>query len=142
MKFVSTVLLVAFSCVSSPLFAEPQEVKTEVSSIEAGAAVLTLRFDGKVITFSGKTDCEIIETTIKKVIERRGINGLRMEYGCKTGSVSFQSVPLVGEKKANYYRFLHAEEGVAVSASEDQGEAIRVALKVFGIETQTGGGDK
>jgi hypothetical protein len=142
MKFSSTGLLFSLVCVCSPILAGSQEKKAEASEVVTGAAVLTLQFDDKVITFSGKPDVEIIETTIKKVIERRGIDGLRMECVREFKGGSLEAVPLVGEKKEGYFRFVRVVDGDAVSATKDQGESIRTALDCLGIESEARGDDK
>jgi hypothetical protein len=142
MKSSSTGLLFALVCVCLPNLAGSQEKKAEASKIEDGATVLTLRFDDKVITFSGKPDVEIMETTIKKVIERRGIDGLRMECVTKFKGGSLESVPLIGEQKAGYFRFIRVLDGDAVTATKDQSDSIRQALDMLGIECEVRGDDE
>jgi hypothetical protein len=105
------------------------------------AAALVLQFDGKSITFEGEPDFDVVKSTLEAGIDRRGVDGLRIESIAKSKEeklkgMSIATVPLVGEKKSGYYRFLNTAENVAEIATEDRDEAIRLLLERCKVREQ------
>ena len=74
---------------------------------------------------------------MKTVIGIRGLAGLRVEHGfgmaVEGNKFSWESVPVVGEKKGGFFRFLHTENQRSVVATKDLDEAISRCLERFKI---------